>query len=788
MTAGHSLIKREKRNAYLEIFIIAFLVALSILLPYMIIDKGLFLFFGDYCVQQVPFYSLAHDAIRSGNVLWNWNTDLGANFIGSYAFYLLGSPFFWLTSPLPSAAIPYTLGPLLALKIALAALFAFAYIRRFVRSNEIATIGALLYAFSSWSVYDIFFNHFHEPMCLFPLMLIALEEFMVNDRKAVFVLTVFINALVNYIFFVSEVVFLIIYFIFRLASGQWKLNVKKFFLLALESMIGVGLAAVLLVPAILAITGNYRTNDHLTGWNLLLYGWNQRYPDILHSLFFPQDLPSRPNFFPDSNANWSSVAAWLPMFSMVGVLSFIMAKKKHWAKRILCVSLVMALIPGLNAVFVLFNDNYYARWFYMPILIMSLVTCMALEDSDVDLKPGFRWTLGITLAFTLAIGLIPKVENNKIVQIGLEQYPERFWPYVVITLGGLLTLYLLLRRHKKGSLAFANYATIALTVVICIYGNFFIATGKTFGWDGDWFRTTAIEGAGKIHLDETRFYRIDTINAIDNQGMFWRIPTINAFQSVVPASIMNFYNTIGVQRDVGSRPNTSFAGLRPFLSVRYLFDSDINSTLNMPGWKDIGTQLGFRVWENENYIPMGFTYDKYINVNDFNSMGSKDRLLLKAMYLNGNQIKEYGDILTHFTAPNGVADTGDEAMAQDCIDRSKESCSKFTTSNTGFDATINLSRENLVFFTVPYDSGWSATVNGKPAKVEEVNLGFMAVLCPQGSSSIHFTYKTPGLNTGILISSASFLLLAGYISAIVLIKRRKATLPVSQSLESKEAE
>ena len=99
-------------------------MAFLLFLPFLIIDKGLFIYYGDFNVQQIPFYRMAHDAVRSGNIFWNWNTDLGANFIGSYSFYLLGSPFFWLTLPFPSAAVPYLMAPLLMLKFALSSLTA----------------------------------------------------------------------------------------------------------------------------------------------------------------------------------------------------------------------------------------------------------------------------------------------------------------------------------------------------------------------------------------------------------------------------------------------------------------------------------------------------------------------------------------------------------------------------------------------------------------------------------------------------------------------------------------
>ena len=84
----------DDRHLLLKSFCIALVTAIVMFLPSIIWDEGYFLFLGDFNSQQVPFYKLAHQAVREGNWGWNWYTDLGANFIGSYTFYLLGSPFF----------------------------------------------------------------------------------------------------------------------------------------------------------------------------------------------------------------------------------------------------------------------------------------------------------------------------------------------------------------------------------------------------------------------------------------------------------------------------------------------------------------------------------------------------------------------------------------------------------------------------------------------------------------------------------------------------------------------
>ncbi len=338
---------KSEKLYYRKAFFMAMIMGVILFLPFVLIDGGYFIYYGDYNAQQIPFYTLCNQAIKNGSFMWSWQTDLGANFIGSYSFYTLGSPFFWMSMPFPAEFAKYLMAPLLVLKISCCSLFAFAYIRRFVRKPQSALIGGLLYAFSGFSMYNVFFNHFHEAMVVFPLMLIALEETVVNKRRVFFALTVALNAFVNYFFFIGECIFLVIYFLCRLTDPKFKITVKTFLVLAFESVIGVALAGAMFVPAILTCIDTPRSSNTLNGWNLVFHNPTQRYGLIFQSLFFPADIPARQNFFPDSSARWASVSAYLPLFSMAGVISFIKYKKKHWAKWLMPICLLFALIPVL---------------------------------------------------------------------------------------------------------------------------------------------------------------------------------------------------------------------------------------------------------------------------------------------------------------------------------------------------------------------------------------------------------------------------------------------------------
>lgn len=749
--------------------------ALLFFLPFILFDNGYFLFYGDFNVQQVPFYQMCHDAVRSGNWGWSWTTDLGANFMGSYSFYLLGSPFFWLTIPFPSWMVPHLMGPLLILKFGCAALTSYLFLRRYVSHPDYAIVGALLYAFSGFAIYNIFFNHFHEAIILFPLMLWALDEYMYDHRRCLFAFTVFLSCISNYYFFAGQVVFLVIYWIVRVLAGSWNISVRDFLLLFCESIIGVLCACVMLVPTILAVTQNPRLNNFPSGWSALLYDYNQRYIHILECFFFPPDIPARPNFTPNSEAQWASLGAWLPLFSMSGVIAFLHFRKKSWLKTLLCILFFMAFVPVLNAAFQLFNMAYYARWYYMLTLMMSLATVSALQNTGTDWKRAVHWTLGITLGIALPIGLIPKITDNgtggKDTVFGLEDYPTRFWSYVAIALLSLALLVILFQYYKRDRQKFLRNCTIGIVLVSVIYASFFIALGKTQSDDTHaWIIPHSLNGGSSIHLpDSTTFSRIDVYDGMDNQAMYWQMPTIQAFHSIVPGSVMEFYPTIGVQRDVGSRPDVSVYGLRGLTSCRWLFDPSTGkdfiadaATATMPGWSYYATQNGCRIYQNDYYIPMGFSYDSYITRSEYNSISQGDRhlVLLKAIVLEDKDAAKYAGNLQHLDIE--AQQYTKEAYFSDCTARKATSCSSFTHDNGGFSAQFTSSTDRLVFFSVPWESGWSAEVNGRSVPVIKSSVGFMAVQVPKGTSTIRFNYQTPGVKLGAATTAGGALLFLLY--------------------------
>lgn len=94
------------------------------------------------------------------------------------------------------------------------------------------------------------------------------------------------------------------------------------------------------------------------------------------------------------------------------------------------------------------------------------------------------------------------------------------------------------------------------------------------------------------------------------------------------------------------------------------------------------------------------------------------------------------------------------------------------TSSTAFKITGTANKDGVAFISIPYDSGWQATVNGKPAKVWKTAGAFMGIEVSEGENIIEMHFFPNGLQTGIYLSL--FFTAAAVTQTIIpIIKRRR---------------
>ncbi len=772
------------------------LTAAIFFLPFYILDGGFFHYAGDFNSQQITFYRYMNGFVKGAGYpdsafagaprnTFSWATDLGSGVMNAYSFYLYGSPFFWLSVLLPQSWLPYMMVPLLVLKFGVAGGGAFLYLRRYVKNENYAVLGACLYALSGFAVYNVFFNHFVDVVALFPYLLWALDEAIYENRHGLFAFWVAVNLLNNYFFFVGQVIFLCIYFVCKLTAKDFRLTGRKFGHLLWESVLGVAMGCLLLFPAVLSLLQNPRTIDLSSGWGFLTYAKVQQYLAILLSWILPPDSPYLTSVWSEGVIKWTSMTAYLPLCSLAGAMAYWRSRKADSKKRIVAVCAVCALVPVLNSAFYALNSSYYARWYYMPTLILAAMTVNALEDPDVDLDAPARGIGWIMLA-TLVFAVVPvRDDTTGTWSFGVLKNPEQF--FVVLGFGLLgLALYRYLCGIWRQNSRFAQRMTAAVLVFACVFSMVHIGIGKFGQWHTDSDLVEQDTNALQLKNDLPEGdYRIDTYKIHDNIGMWLDKSCLQYFGSTAAPSILSFYPGLGVKRDVRSEPEITNYALRGLLSVEYLITTpekrDSFEDEADAGWTYLADVDGYTLYHNDNYVPMGFTYDYYVTKATYEASVKtlRSNLLMRALVLTDEDVAQYGKYLTELSE-DMLNDLHYDSYTQDCADRRAHSCSVFQMNNAGFHAEITLEKQNLVFFSVPYDDGFTAYVNGEKTDILRVDEGLMAVLCPAGASSIDFVYQAAGLSASRVVTAVAIPVWVVYVAYFVRRKRRSTGAPAEE--------
>ncbi len=772
------------------------LTAAVFFLPFYVLDGGFFHYAGDFNSQQITFYRYMNGFVKGAGYpdsafagaprnTFSWATDLGSGVMNAYSFYLYGSPFFWLSVLLPQSWLPYMMVPLLVLKFGVAGGGAYLYLRRYVKNENYAVLGACLYTLSGFAVYNVFFNHFVDVVALFPYLLWALDEAIYEDRHGLFAFWVAVNLLNNYFFFVGQVIFLCIYFVCKLTAKDFRLTGRKFGHLLWESVLGVAMGCLLLFPAVLSLLQNPRTIDLSSGWGFLTYAKVQQYLAILLSWILPPDSPYLTSVWSEGVIKWTSMTAYLPLCSLAGAMAYWRSRKADSKKRIVVVCAVCALVPVLNSAFYALNSSYYARWYYMPTLILAAMTVNALEDPDVDLDAPARGIGWIMLA-TLVFAVVPvRDDTTGTWSFGVLKNPGQFFAVLGFGLLGLMLYRVLCSKWRQDS-RFAQRMTAAVLVFACAFTMVHIGIGKFGQWhtDSDLVEQDTNALLLKNDLPEGD-YRIDTYKIHDNIGMWLDKSCLQYFGSTAAPSILSFYPGLGVKRDVRSEPEITNYALRGLLSVEYLittpekresFEDEADA-----GWTYLADVDGYTLYHNDNYVPMGFTYDYYVTEATYQASIKtlRSNLLMRALVLEDEDVKAYGQYLTELP-DEMLEELHYDSYTQDCADRRAHSCSVFQMNNAGFHAEITLDKPNLVFFSVPYDDGFTAYVNGEKTDILQVDEGLMAVLCPAGASSIDFVYQAAGLSASRVVTAVAIPVWVVYVAYFVRRKRRSTGTPAEE--------
>ena len=116
----------------------------------------------------------------------------------------------------------------------------------------------------------------------------------------------------------------------------------------------------------------------------------------------------------------------------------------------------------------------------------------------------------------------------------------------------------------------------------------------------------------------------------------------------------------------------------------------------------------------------------------------------------------------------------DTQTLTEAIQKIKEQPVTVSTSKNKVFATYDVQQDTSIFFTIPYDKGWSAYQDGKKIEIKQAQTGFMKVDVPKGKGTITLSFIPNGFVIGSICSFTSLLLFGIYNHRLKLFKAKKS--------------
>lgn len=428
----------------------------------------------------------------------------------------------------------------------------------------------------------------------------------------------------------------------------------------------------------------------------------------------------------------------------------------------------MAFIPVLNQLFSALNNGYYARWYYMPMLIGCMMSVKALEEK-ISFKPGIIACGGVLGA--LIVYMLIFDTDNLIMRLSPRSTYSKLQSILFLAIAVISLILLIILVKSKRDKEFIPKLYIFAS--ICTYMCFGIMVHYIFTQIPN---LNSLMSASSFNSEVPS--EVDTESRIsiylDNANMYWgngELQSPTHFNSIHDVGFKEFLDSSGLRFETGVYKDINFdeRDLCNIVSVRYFLDFG-NTEEEYKELTPVSKIGEYTVYENPSYIPMGFIYDNVISKEDFMSVkdaNKRKRLYIK--YLVAPDPDEFADILSvqHISGDTVITD---EEYLRQAEERRSNTAYSVKKDTTGLTAKINLAKENVVFFSVSYNDNWKAYIDGSETKVYNINNGLIGVRTPSGDHEIKLVYTVKGFAEGAVISCIAAVGLIVYI----MINKRKA--------------
>lgn len=653
------------------------------------------------------------------------------------------------------------------------------YLRLVGLGRYVAIVGGVLLAYSGYIVMGSWHNRFIGEFLYFSLLLYGLEVFIQRRVWWHIPLVIALMSATQPFWLYLAALFILLYVTVRVIDLQG-FNLKNLTLtlssIAALGALGVLMGSVFFVASINQILNSPRVlggagyGSFFASQPIFGLAEASEYGTIL-TRFFSNDLYGTASGY----KGWFNYLeapfhyCGIVVLILIPQLFHFVDNRRKWAYGILLTACAIPLLlPYFRYAFWAFTGNYYRTMSLFMILLLLFLSMQALHLMLTQNKV-YRITLLVSVAVAAAVLFVPFGEKVEL---------DTTLRNVVLVFLGIYTLIFLSWSHASAQ-RLRLYLLLGVVVIELTYQHSH-SLSKRVAWTPsemrkrDFFNDYSLEAIDYLKKIDKTFFRIEKDSPVSaNDGKAQNFFSTVSYHSFNQLNYVRFLQATGVidpKDEISTRwlkiiyPNFF---LQNSVNVKYMLTKLQRSEgMRQMGFDSVASFENVSVYRSHYYLPLGYTYDRYLSEEDFGRLKvneSKHLALLNAVVVPSQEAADYKGLeKMTFEEADSVKMVSFGKWENIIADRRADTLAIGAWSDNFFKGTIQLKRPKLLYFSIPFDEGWQATVNGTPTPLRRVNIGMSGLMLPAGSHTVHLYYSSPYLGLSGVLSLLGFVVFGAF--------------------------
>lgn len=760
-------------------------------------------FKNDGSALTIPTFYQMREQIKNGSLFYSWTVGGGSN-----VFYTLPAMFlnFWICF-IPKDSLLSVVTILEIVKIALCGSSAYLYFtrrsigRRMHKQDYRILLFTTGYSLCSYMLNMRGFFSWVDILLLFPLILLAMDQLMLQKKKSLYILLLTLGILINYNITLYVCIFLVFTF-FTYQFTSWKDFISKGIRFALSSILSAGMCFFVLFATYMGMqVSPYSDKDSV----FPTFTFYQSFFDSIRQSF----ALSNPVIITTSDG---AINLYCGVACLLLATLFVLYAKRNRNKYLKLIFMLFIFFSSNNNMLsYIWNGFHYQT--KVPNRYSFLLIFLLIDISiEVLYQLKHLTTKKLLVASTLVICTISL--TCIATTVPLRSCIATFALTVVFT------LLLYFAGHKKENPLLWKRLFVSVAVLELLVNTLFTFSWASFSREDDINHNRSVTKFLKAeYLGDSLLDRVAYLGPVmTNQGMVNHVNYLNQFNSFLTVDQRNLGASLGygVSNNLLTAANNLTPISNAITGVKYMVldEYTLCDFIDLAHYTPIATYNTRTILKNQRALPISFfvPYESYVYTaevedaelfcNGFVSGFLEDSELFTDCTRIGNIEWDNSDEVNNYTLTiengvkyqnvhfepkksgeyyyrtheffylgylkagqaydftlevtedaAGVAYLYHDDIFQAFFDKASKHTMEITDySDTSLNGSITLPKDGCIYFAIPYEKGWTAYVDGEKVNIGAFNNGTMFITATEGTHEICLDFEPVGFKTGVIVS------------------------------------